>query len=117
MNPFKALAKSPPICVLSLLLFCGCNSAESRRETEAQSVAHGIALQSTPAQVLAYLSSRKVVHSEYRRDALKGNSIGAILRYDPSEFRVVHTSYTIEFRFDERDRLIASEVHPKYTGP
>jgi len=51
------------------------------------------------------------------RDALKGNSISAIVRYDPSELAVVHTSYSIEFRFDDQNHLIAKEVHEKYTGP
>jgi hypothetical protein len=105
------------LCVLSCLLLFGCRSAQMDRKALAQEIAHAIPLQSTPAQVLNYLDGRKIIHSPYGRDAMKGNSIGAIVRYDPSEWRVVYTSYSIEFRFDGNDRLIASEIHEKYTGP
>jgi hypothetical protein len=87
------------------------------RKALAQEIAHAIPLQSTPAQVLSYLDGRKIVHSPYERDAVKGNSISAILRYDPYEWRVVYTSYEIVYRFDAHDRLIACEIHEEYTGP
>ena len=110
------IAQFRMLSFLSCLLLFGCRSAEIDRKALAQEIAHAIPLQSTPTQVLSYLDGRKIEHSLYMRDALKGNSIGAIVRYDPSELAVVHTSYSIEFRFDDQNHLIAKEVHEKYTG-
>jgi hypothetical protein len=111
------LAKFRILCVLSCLLLFGCRSADKARKALAQEIAHAIPLQSTSAQVLSYLDGRKIVHSPYERDAMKGNSISAIVRYDPSEWAVVHTDYSIVYRFDGNDRLIVSEIHEIYTGP
>jgi hypothetical protein len=82
-----------------------------------EGLTNAISLQSTPAEVLDYLDGHKIKHSEYLRDAVKGNLIQAFIPYDPSEWRVVYTSYGIDFRFDDHNRLIAKEIHERYTGP
>jgi hypothetical protein len=117
MEQSWALTKGRMLIVLSCLLFVGCGSAKRDPETVAEAVAHGIPLQSTPVQVLTYLDGQKIRHSPYERDTVKGNSIEAGIPYDPSKWELVYTSYGIVFRFDGHDRLIATAVHPQYTGP
>ena len=111
------LARFRMSCFLSCLMLLGCSSVKTNPKVVAQDLVHAIPLQSTPAKVIDYLNGHKVEHSQYKRDAVKGNSIEAIVRYDRSEWAVVHTSYGIVFRFDDNNRLIACEVHPEYTGP
>jgi hypothetical protein len=86
----------------------------------AKAVEHGLAnavpLQSSPNQVLDYLSVRKIEHSQYLRDPVQGNSILAVIR-DQSKWAIVRTDCGIVFRFDNHDRLIAYDVRERYTGP
>jgi len=83
----------------------------------AEGLVREVPLQSTPAEVIGYLNSHKIKHSEFVRDALKGNSIQAAVPYDPAEWKMVYTSYGIDFLFDDHNRLIAKEIHEHYTGP
>jgi uncharacterized protein YcfL len=117
MKQLRTLAGFQLPFVLGCFLFVGCGSAEKDLEVRAQRVTHGVPLGSPPTQVLGYLDAQKIRHSEYERDAVKGNSIVARIPYDPSEWNVVYTSYRIVFWFDGNDRLVTSEVHPEYTGP
>jgi hypothetical protein len=80
-------------------------------------VADGIPLQSTPDQVLTYLDSQKIEHSQYELDAFKGNYIKAALRSDPTQWDLVKTDYKIVFHFDSQNRFARSEIYEKYTGP
>jgi hypothetical protein len=117
MEQSRAMTMVRMLIVLGCLLFVGCGSAKKDPKTVAEDVAHGIPLQSTPVQVLNYLDGQKIRHSPYERDGVKGNSIEAGIPYDPSKWAMIYTSYGIVFRFDDRDRLIGTEVHPRYTGP
>lgn len=103
--------------VLSCVLLVGCGTAKVDRRVVAENSVQGIPLQSSPAEVQDYLNSHKIKHSEYFRDAVKGNLIQAFVPYEPLEWKVVYTSYDIDFRFNDYNRLIAKEMHERYTGP
>ncbi len=96
-----------------LLLF-GCGTKPDPKIL-GQSVAKAVPLQSTPAQVLSYLSGQKIEHSAYKKDAIAGNSILATV--PDSRWGWTRTNCMIIFRFDEHDRLIASDVREDHEGP
>ncbi len=106
------MVKTQILLALGCFLLSGCNSVRKNPEAVAQSVARGIPLQSTPARVLNYLDGQKIRHSPYKRDAIEAG-----IPHDTSKWELVYTSYGIVFRFDDHNRLIATEVHPRYTGP
>jgi hypothetical protein len=72
-------------------------------------------MHSTPAQVLSYLSGRKIEHSEYRRDATAGNFILATI--PDSRWGWVKTNCLVLFQFDDHDRLMSSDVREDHEGP
>jgi hypothetical protein len=113
----SAPAKPRVVFTLSCLLVLGCSSSKTSPKAVADSLVREIPLQSTPPQVLDYLNSHKVKHSQYIQDSVRGNLIEAAIPYDPTEWRVVYTSYGIEFRFDSNNHLIDKETHELYTGP
>ena len=102
---------------LGLLLLFGCHSADADRKALAIRIAQGVQVGSTPSQVLDYLDRQKIKHYIYERDAVRGNSIGAGIPYDTSEWCLVYTSYGITFRFDDQDEYVGYVIHPEYTGP
>jgi hypothetical protein len=104
-----------PLVLCSFLLI-GCGPARPNAEDVRQDLAKALPLQSTPSQVIDYLSREKIEHSEYLRDPMQGNSIKAAVR-DKSKWNIVKTDCCILFRFDEHDRLVAYEVRERYTGP
>lgn len=112
-----ALTRLRIACFLSCLLLFSCSSAKTNRKELAEKLVDGIPLQSTPAQVLEYLDNHKTKHSQFLRDPQKGNLIQAMIPYDPSKWQLTYTSYGIEFRFDDLNRLTSKEIHEKYTGP
>jgi len=73
-------------------------------------------LHSSVAQVIDYLDAQKIQHSEYLPDAVRGNSIQAVVR-DHRRWAVVKTDVGIVFRFDGHDRLASYEAAEHYTGP
>jgi hypothetical protein len=104
------------LCLLSCLLLLGCRSAKADPKAVEQRLVTAVPLQATPNQVIDYLNSQKIEHSEYRTDAKQGNSIKAIIR-DKARWRLVKTNYSVVFRFDSHDRLVGYDVRPAYTGP
>jgi hypothetical protein len=102
--------------LLSCLLLSGCWSAKADPKAVERRLAAAVPLQSAPGQVLDYLNSQKIEHSEYLRDATHGNSIKAMIP-DKSKWTMVKTGYSVLFRFDSHDRLVGYEVRPAYTGP
>lgn len=102
--------------LLSCLLLAGCWSAKADPKAVERRLAAAVPLQSAPSQVLDYLDSHKIEHSEYLRDATQGNSIKAMIRAK-SRWALVKTNYSVVFRFDGHDRLVGYEVDPAYVGP
>jgi hypothetical protein len=101
---------------LSSLLLVGCASTKPSAQAVEQTLSKAVPLQSTPGQVLDYLSRQKIEHSQYLRDAVKGNSIQAVIR-DTSKWDIVKTDCGIVFQFNDHDRLLAFDVRERYTGP
>jgi len=101
------------LCVMMLL---GCGPAKPNAKDIERDLANSVPLQSTPAQVLDYLTAQKIEHSQFIRDATQGNLIHAEIR-DQSKWNIVKTDCGILFRFDDHDRLISYEVSEHYTGP
>ena len=101
------------LCVLMLL---GCGPAKPNAKTVERDLAKTVPLQSTPAEVLNYLTAQKIEHSQYVRDAARGNLIYAVIR-DQSKWDIVKTDCGIVFRFDNHDRLVSYDVREHYTGP
>jgi len=101
------------LCVLMLL---GCGPAKPNAKDIERDLARSVPLQSTPAQVLDYLTVHKIEHSQYVRGAADGNLIYAAIR-DQSKWNIVKTDCAIVFRFDDHDRLISYDVRDRYTGP
>jgi len=116
-SPPTAFDRLPVVCVLGCVLLSGCSPAIKERADLAMSVATGVQLQSTPDQVLHYLSDKKIEHSQYQRDTAKGNAISAVLRHDSTSWALIKTDYKIVFHFDNNNRLASSEIYEKYTGP
>jgi hypothetical protein len=116
-NPPKAFAKLQVSCVLGCLLLSGCSPAIKERAALAMNVASRAQLQSTPDQVLDYLNNQKIEHSQYQRDAAKGNMISAVLRHDSTPWALIKTDYKIVFHFDGQNRFTRSEIYEVYTGP
>jgi hypothetical protein len=98
------------------LLLLGCGSVKPSAKDVERDLTKAVPLQSTPVQVLDYLSGQKIEHSQYLRDAVQGNSIHAVVR-DTSKWAIVKTDCGIVFRFDDHDRLVAYDVREHYTGP
>src|SRR5881396_1826257 len=119
-QPYDAdenLCDFPNVLFTELVLATlGCGSVKENQITIRQRLATTIPLQSSPTQVLDYLDRQKIEHSQYIRDAAEGNSIKAISR-DGSNWSVVKTNYSVVFRFDDHDRLVAYDVRPGNTGP
>ncbi len=100
----------------ALFVFCafsafGCGTKQATPAQAAQDLKRSIPLESTPAQVIQYLDTRKIEHSAYEH-----NSITAIIR-DNSKWEIVKASYGVEFRFDDANRLSVIEVREHLTGP
>ena len=117
MTQPRAIATSMLLVVLGCIFLTGCASGSKKRQLQAYSMVHDLPLQSSSAQVVAYLDSRKIEHTPYRPGQSKDSSLTAILRYDPSTWELVYTSYSITFRFDATDHLVSSEVKQHLTGP
>jgi hypothetical protein len=94
----------------------GCAPEQPQTKDIQQRFVTAIPLQSSPAQVIQYLQSQKIEHSEYRRDSLSGNSIEAYIR-DKPRFNIITASYSITFRFDDHDRLSDITVKQNLIGP
>jgi hypothetical protein len=103
-------------CLLSSLLLLGCGPMKTDAKVVERRLTSTIPLQSTPVQVLGYLNSEKIEHTQYVKDTTQGNSIKAMVR-DKSRWGIVKTNYSVIFRFDDQDRLIGYDVRPAYTGP
>jgi len=104
------------LCLLYGMLLVGCGSDRPDPMVAGRDLAKGVALQSTPAQVLDYLSSKSVEHSQYLRDSLQGNLIYASIR-DTNKWAIVKDDCGIVFRFDDHDRLAKADVREYLTGP
>jgi hypothetical protein len=104
------------LCFLRSLLLLGCGSDRPDPMVAGRDLAKGIALQSTQAQVLGYLSGKKVKHSQYLHDSAQGNLIYADIP-DTRKLTIVRDDCSIEFRFDDHDRLAKVEVREYLTGP
>jgi hypothetical protein len=110
----RAGARAPYLfCVM---MFLGCSHARPSAKDLQRDLAESVPLQSTPGQVLDYLTAHKIEHSQYVRDATQGNLIHAEIR-DQSKWDIVKTDCGILFRFDDHDRLLSYEVSEHYTGP
>ncbi|MGD0631737.1 MAG: hypothetical protein ABR987_20595 [Terracidiphilus sp.] len=72
--------------------------------------------QSTPAQVIDYLNSKGIEHSEYLHDPRKGRCINAYI-HDRTLFTSVKTNCGLLFHFDDQDRLVSFEAREVRTGP
>jgi len=72
-------------------------------------------MQSTPVQVLKYLSERKIEHGEYHKDAMAGNFILATV--PDSRWGWTTTNCLIIFQFDNNDRLMRTDVSEDHEGP
>jgi len=103
-------------CFLWGLLLVGCGPARPSAEVVKRDLSTAVPLQSTPAQVLTYLTRQRIEHTEYNRDARQGNLIHAVVR-DRSRWNIVKTDCSITFHFDDRDRLVAFDVREWLTGP
>jgi len=112
-----AFSKFRMVFALSCWLLYGCSPAKQNPKGVAEGLVRAVPLQSTSAEVLDYLNTHKIEHSQYARDPLKGNLIQAGIHYDPSGWKVVETGYGIDFRFDDHNRLIAKDIHEHLTGP
>jgi hypothetical protein len=97
-------------------MILGCGPARSDAKSVERDLAKAIPMQSSPAQVLNYLSVRGIEHSQYIHDAEQDNSINAVIR-DKSEWKIVKTDIGIVFKFDKRDRLTGYDVRQHLTGP
>ncbi len=102
--------------LLCALILTGCGPAKPNAKAVERELAKAVPLQSTPAQVLNYLTVQKIEHSQFLRDAAQGNLIHAVVR-DQSKWDIVKTDCSIVFRFDDHDRLVAYDVRERYTGP
>ena len=102
--------------LLCIVLILGCGTARPNAKDVERDLAKAVPLQSSPRQVLAYLGTHGIEHSQYRRDTEQGNSIKAVVR-DKSKWEIVKTDCGIVFKFDEHDRLTGYDVQDRYTGP
>jgi len=102
------------IGIRALHLLCG--PARPNAKALERDLAKAIPLQSSPKQVLDYLSAHQITHSQYLHDAYQGNSIMAVVR-DKSKWEIVTADCAIVFKFDEHDRLTGYDVRERYTGP
>ena len=121
MGPFRNLpmtlqTRIRRLCFLCGLLLLGCGSERPDPMVAGRDLAKGVALQSTPAQVLGYLNDKNVKHSQYLRDSAQGNLIYADIP-DTRKWAIVRDDCGIEFRFDDHDRLAKVEVREHLTGP
>jgi hypothetical protein len=103
-------------CFLCCLLVIGCGSAKPNVVAVKQDLAKALPPQSTPAQVLDYLSSKGIEHSQYLNDPRKGRCINAFVR-DKTMFATVKTNCGLLFHFDDHDRLVSFEAREIRTGP
>ncbi|MGD0799635.1 MAG: hypothetical protein ABR910_18125 [Acidobacteriaceae bacterium] len=97
------------IAPLACLLLAGCAAYKPVTSDIQQQFATALPLHSSPAQVLDYLDRQKINHSPYRRDPSSGNKIEAELDIK-TRHALTDPSYSLEFSFDDHDRLIASDV-------
>jgi hypothetical protein len=98
-------------------LVLGCGHTPTDAKAVKQRLAAAIPPQATPAEVLDYLNSQKLEHSQYQQDLATGRSIRSGIRETPSWFTIIRTDYGIVFRFDDHDHLVGYDVTPRYTGP
>ena len=104
------------VCFLLGLLLVGCGPVKPSTDDLKRDLAAAVPLQSTPTQVLTYLTRQRIEHSQYLHDAVQGNTIHAIVR-DRSKWDIVRTDCNITFQFDDRDRLVGFQVRERLTGP
>jgi hypothetical protein len=102
---------------MSFSLMMACSSSEGGSQVVERDLTHAVPLNSSPSQVLDLLNWRKIEHSPYMRKTTKGNLIFAMIRQTTPTWSLVKTGYSVVFRFDDRDRLLAYDVRPVHTGP
>ena len=95
--------------LLACLLLSGCGPSKANPEGVKQQLASKIPLHSSQTQVLDYLDSQKIAHSPYHHDQEKGNAIDATV-FVKSTRDMVDPNYSVQFRFDDHDRLIEYDV-------
>jgi hypothetical protein len=114
--PSKGLLMHNRACLIfGCLLFTGCVSPGSKSQLTSQQISAGVALKTTPVQVLAFLDAQHIEHSSYRIDPVKGRVISAVSR--GSKWSLIRSDHAVDFRFDDSDRLVAKDMHDFYTGP
>ena len=103
-------------CFLCCLLLIGCGSRKPDVEAVKRDLAKALASRSTPAQVIDYLDSKGIEHSEYLNDPRKGRCINGFVR-DKTLFTSVKANCGLLFHFDDHDRLVSFEAREIRTGP
>ena len=106
--------------IVSLLAICVCVQGCRTRESDLVLInkkLEAIPKRATSTQVLKYLDEAGIEHSPYVTESTGQRSIRAILRKRTRWVDVIHTDYSISFRFDDRNSLVDYEVKPIYTGP
>lgn len=97
------------IALLMCLLLCGCAPYHADTDGIQKEIAGAMPLNSSPAQVTAFLDGLKIAHSRYQDDKSLGNTIEAVI-----EVKMPHawanSSYNLVFHFNDQNRLEGYEV-------
>jgi hypothetical protein len=109
--------RAPLLLVCALAL--GCNQGPEGAGHVKERLLASVPIESSSQQVMHYLDSQKINHTTYGHEE-GGGVVGASLP-DKAQYAsssaIIKTDFSLDFHFDNHDRLTALKVTEKYTGP
>jgi hypothetical protein len=104
--------------LLACALALGCNQGREGAGHVKERLLASVPMESSSQQVMLYLDNQRIKHTPYHHEE-DGSAVEASLP-DKAQYAssaIIKTDYSLNFHFDNRDRLTALTVTEKYTGP
>ena len=103
------------LLVLTSVLVLGCSERAQTQADMQQMLSKRLPFGTPKRQVSEYLDKKQIPHSDCVQ--AEGNCVRAKVSGGTQRLNVVRTDYGMTFRFDAKNKLIATEIKPYYTGP